>query len=787
MTRQLRTFSRKKDVGLHGRRRHDRVCLSRVLLSSALIVLVVFSGCSPVQPFYFHEDGDLSHYLDRATDIEYPDVDEPRLAEVDQAHAPYRISRPEDLEPWDLTLEEVISIALNNSKIVRTSGNLGQIGSQGLQTGQILGSTSGVSRGDLRTNGIASAYNVGLTETDPDTGVEAQLSAFDAQINILGTSNGNFVNSQDRPTTFSFGGGSNVIQQTAGGIRSELAKRSAGGTQYFVRGITEYTRGNTFGGLNQAIGSIWQQTAEIEVRQPLMRGRGAAVNRVPLIVARINTDTAIADFEANVRNMVFDIERAYWDLNNAYRILEANRMERDSAQKLWKVTWERYNQGVADALTKAQSDQQYFDFRARLEDGLRNLYLSEVNLRLLMGLSPTDGRIIRPIDEPTIASIEFDWHAILNESLIRSPELRQQKWRIVAQETQMIAAKNQLLPQFDLGATYRWFGIGDKLINADRNGFNFPVEGSTAFDVLTEGDFQESAFFLQFQMPVGYRRELARVRNVQMQIALERSRLEEMELSTVSFLSASVGNVDAFHQLVKTRFNHWKSANDEFVTAEQLFLGGRGNLEPVLDAQRRRSEAQREYYRVLSEYNKAIAEVHFRKGSLLEYNNICLAEGSWPQKAYWDAMGLARQRDASYYLDYGWSRPSVISQGPISQHSGEATITAAGEEGSMPSTMEGEPTPAEPLVTPPGVLDEGTQPTPPAQRQGPITIRPDGPSLNAPVRRADARSTEAGVVQPASYSFEWSGFGSESADSGDSAAEVSGSEASSRRTANPLR
>ncbi len=739
MTRRLRSFSLsgpKRDIGLPSVGGRIHFSASDVVLSLLLVVLTIFTGCSATQPFYFHEDGDLSHYLDRATEIEYPDVDQPHLAEVDQAHAPYRISRPEDLQPWDLTLEEVVAIALQNSKIIKNNGNISQLLSS------------------QQAGFVSTIYDPAIVESDPDSGVEAALAAFDAQVNIVGTNNGNFVNNQDRPTTFSFGGGANVIKQTAGGLRSELSKRSAGGTQYFARSITEYTRGNTFGGLNQAVDSIWQQTFEVEARQPLLRGRGASVNRVPVILARINTDISLANFEANVRNMVLDVERAYWDLNNAYRTLDANRTERDSAQKLWKVTWERYNNGVADALTKAQADQQYFDFRARLEDALRTLYNTEANLRLLMGLSPTDGRIVRPIEEPTIARVEFDWRAILNESLIRSPELRQQKWRIEAVETQLIAAKNQLLPQFDLGATYRWFGIGDQLINADRNGLNFPDEGSTAFDVLTEGKFTESALFLQYQMPVGFRRELGRVRNVQLQIARERARLEEMELAQTHQLSTTLLNLDAFHQLAKTRFNHWKSAHDEFSAAEALFLGGKGSLEPVLDAQRRRSEAQREYYRVLSEYNKAIADVHFRKGSLLEYNNIFLEEGPWPEKAYWDALGLARQRDASYYLDYGWSRPGVISQGPVEQQLGEI-ISSDGAEG--------EPTPAAPMAKPPGVLEEGAPRITPTPREpGPITSRPDEPALNAPLLRAEAGESGQGAVQPASYSaFEWGNLSTE--------------------------
>jgi hypothetical protein len=67
------------------------------------------------------------------------------------------------------------------------------------------------------------------------------------------------------------------------------------------------------------------------------------------------------------------------------------------------------------------------------------------------------------------------------------------------------------------------------------------------------------------------------------------------------------------------------------------------------------------------DYNRSIAQLHFRKGSLLEYNGVFLAEGPWPGKAYFDAHRRARQRDASLYLDYGHSRPGVFSRGPISQ------------------------------------------------------------------------------------------------------------------------
>jgi hypothetical protein len=65
----------------------------------------------------------------------------------------------------------------------------------------------------------------------------------------------------------------------------------------------------------------------------------------------------------------------------------------------------------------------------------------------------------------------------------------------------------------------------------------------------------------------------------------------------------------------------------------------------------------------VAEYNKSIADLHTRKGSILEYDGIGFEEGPWPQKAYWDALGRARERDAAKYIDYGWTRPKVISRG----------------------------------------------------------------------------------------------------------------------------
>ena len=80
------------------------------------------TGCFPTQPVYLNDTGDLSFYLDRATEVEYPDVDTAKLEEVTQSHAPITGADPNFDSFWDLSLEEAVSISLQNSKVIRGYG-----------------------------------------------------------------------------------------------------------------------------------------------------------------------------------------------------------------------------------------------------------------------------------------------------------------------------------------------------------------------------------------------------------------------------------------------------------------------------------------------------------------------------------------------------------------------------------------------------------------------------------------------------------------------------------------
>ena len=696
--------------------------LAKQLWVAVTSLTLVASGCAPRQPFYFFEDGDLSHYVGSIQKLEYPDSDQPPLDEAAGAVEPLTLSNPSFDNVWELSLEEAIRTSLENGKVLRNlGGRFASFGGPRPQTGEPAVSLL------TSPQQTPTIYDPAITETEPFRGVEAALALFDAQLTSSLT-----WERQNRPQNVN-PTGALIFQQKLlgdqGNWTSGIQKRSATGATWGFANSTIYDNNNS---PIREIPATWTTNYDFSFNQPLLQGAGVTYNRIagpdpfdnlfgrPLfrgvLLARINADISLADFEAGVRNLISDTEQSYWELYFAYRNLEARKAGRDSSLEAWRKVHALYVEqsrgGEADK--EAQAREQYFFFRGEVESALTDVYRSESRLRYMMGISASDGRLIRPADEPTTARITFDWQQSLVEALSRSAELRKQKWVIKQRELELVAAKNLVLPRLDMVGRWRFLGMGQDLINQDYQPYGADGDdqlvGTDAYSTLFSGQFQEWQAGAQFLMPLGFRRELATVRHHQLQLARERARLQDEELEASHALVEAVRNVDTNFALAQTNFNRRVAAERQVEAVQAAYDANTVTFDQLLDAQRRRAEAESSYYRSLVDYNRSISQLHFRKGSLLEYNGVFLAEGPWPGKAYFDAHRRARQRDASLYLDYGHSRPGVFSRGAVSQNFAERGADAPATQlpARDPATR-AEPVPAK-LPAAPGTKSEPTAP-----------------------------------------------------------------------------
>jgi outer membrane protein TolC len=647
---------------------------SKALAGSSLLAsAALMTGCHPTQPFYLGEDGDLSHYLETATELEHPDVAVAAATEATQAVSPLLVDDPDTAERWELTLEDVVQISLQNTSVVRggsTPPTL--VGSR-----VISPANDSLTIAVLPGSGVSfrTVYGPGIQESSPGTandgrrieepqGVEAALSAFDAQF-----SSSLFYSNNDRPLNVVGGAGDfpQILTQNLADFNAEIRKRTAEGTELFFRNVTNYDQGNGQGA-NTALDSYYTTAFELGGRQPLLRGAGAQINRMPVILARIETDKELATLEGHLNNMLANIEVRYWDLYNAYRTFEETKVAYEQSLAIWN---EIKTLDPASS-EEAQARETVFALQTELKAAKHDLYVQETNLRWLMGIAPTDCRLILPTDTPTTAELNYDWCALQCETLVRRPEIRLEQWEIKRREMELILARNQLLPQLDAVALYRWLGRGENLFG--ESDVNFVAPGSSAFDALAEGDFQEFNVGLEMDFAIGFRRELAGVRYAQLSLSREKKVLEDLELDVIRELTQMVRSIEDFRTQIQTQHNRRIAAQEDVERTLELVEAERGGqtgiLLRLLQAYQRHFRAAVAVQSTVTEYNKALCVLHNRKGTSLAYNGVMMGEGPWPEKAYFDALGQARKRDAGTYIDYGWTRPKVISQGSVDQTTG---------------------------------------------------------------------------------------------------------------------
>ncbi|MGE5194479.1 MAG: TolC family protein, partial [Deltaproteobacteria bacterium] len=356
-----------------------------------------------------------------------------------------------------------------------------------------------------------------------------------------------------------------------------------------------------------------------------------------------------------VRNMVHDVEDLYWELYLAYQNYDNLVTARDTALKIWRSINAKAGTGLTGGgrAEEAQARENYFEARARTEAALagppgrggeQGIYGIELQLRRICGLPANDGKIIRPADEPTLAHQVNNWDLCLATALTKREELRKQRWIIKNVELQLRAAKNLANPQLNFVSSYQINGFGKRLF-----GDNGPPGSAGEFlqnynRTLYSADQTQWQVGLQFSMPIGLRNAHATVRNTELRLMKARAVLDAQEMEVGHELAAAFQSIEYWYKITETNYNRRQAAFENFQAVRADFDVDRKSLDLLLQAQTRMTIAEMAFYRSLVEYNKAIAEMQTRKGTLLEYNNIHLAEREWVPEARPDAMQRAWAR-----------------------------------------------------------------------------------------------------------------------------------------------
>ncbi len=651
----------------------------------SLCGVALLSGCAKVGDLQYlvgesrvsPEDGteELDYYLDQATKIDYPTVYQASPDEVTLSHEPRTVMDLNKDEIRDMSLEECIRTALLNSTVIRAKASFNSSGNAILSSPERAPSIYDPS---IQSTGVLFGSR----------GVESALASFDTNFTTQMTWGRN-ESVQNNPAGNNLPGGSIFVGET-GNFSATLSKNFAYGGSFELGHEVNYLGSNS----PSLFSSSYSGYVNARYRHPLLAGSGTEFTRIAgpisasfggltgvtqgVSIARINQDISLTDFEANLTNLVKDVEDSYWELYLQYRIYDTNVSARNSALRTWRDSKRKLEIGGVRGFSvedEAQARDQYFNTKAITQQNLSLLYKNESALRRLIGLSVNDGMIIRPSDEPLTARLDPDWASSVADALTNRVELRRHKWNIKSLELQLLAASSLVRPRLDFVAGYSVNGFGDDLI--DHNGSQ---KFSSFYDTLT--DNQQTGWSTGFimEMPIGLRSARAQVQNIELRLAKARDVLSAQELEIAHEVGSAFQELAEKYLTAQTFFNRREAAKDRAELFEKKFRVGTQTLDLLLRAQSSLAEAEVAYFRSLVAYSQAIANLHYRQGTLLPFNNVYMAEGEWDPEAYYDAYRRAKSRTYSFdasnrkhtepaeFVEASFSTPSdddYFSAGPL--------------------------------------------------------------------------------------------------------------------------
>ena len=547
------------------------VRLVGILSVLSTVVLSVLAGCQAVRDVHrtVHPE---------QTRIEFrPPQAFPRTP-LPTVSPPRTVSNPDNgEEDLELSLDEAIRIALQNSEVIRVNAGLTAVSS-----GQTI-------------------YDPGIA----NAAVDQARGRFDPTLSVNNTFSHN---------------------ETPQGVFDPAppAVRIAGSNADFYDLDADLSKTNPLGGTaGLRVGAtrteiepgglpLNPQTShftELSYVQPLLRGGGLDANLAPILISRLDTERSFFQFKDGMQELVRGVIQAYWALVFARTDRWAREQQVSQSKFAFEREEARLNRGFGDSGQLSQARLAYTSFEADLVRAEADVLQRENALLNILGISPTEIGEVIPVTPPHVGQIEWEWNEVVSLAEQFRPDIIELKLIIEADRQRLLVARNDARPGLDAVALYRWDGLRGRT-----------PAGNT---LATNGDaYTDWTLGVNFSVPLGLRQARATVRQQELLIFRDEAELRQGLHSATHQLALSIRNLDQFFQQYEA-FRATREAARENLTRQQAAEGQ--GLVPFITLLQAivswgnsvSSEAQS-----LAQFNTELANLERESGTILETHGV---------------------------------------------------------------------------------------------------------------------------------------------------------------------
>jgi outer membrane protein len=350
----------------------------------------------------------------------------------------------------------------------------------------------------------------------------------------------------------------------------------------------------------------YQSTLQLTFTQPLLKNFGIAVNTAPTRQAQNAEEIARQQLLQTILNTVLAVQQGYWEFVFRIEDLGVQREAQKLAEDFLAENKLRVELGALAPVELVQSETQVKQRQGDVitaeaavreaEDALKEiLNIPEILGTWSIRLQPTDTPPFVPMADIAVAEqVAF--------ALQHRPDVVQVQLKVASQGIVRDVARNQRLPQLDLGSTANVSGFGGHL-------------DSSLTDVGTAEGYNWNVS-LTFAYPIGNR---AANNGLQQQnLLLQQARIDQRKVEqTVSReILQAVRNLERDSKKVEVTRAATVLAQSQLEVEQEKFRLGLSTSFNVLQFQSQLTAARSNEIRALSDYNESVARLDQVTGTL---------------------------------------------------------------------------------------------------------------------------------------------------------------------------
>ncbi len=421
--------------------------------------------------------------------------------------------------------------------------------------------------------------------------------------------------------------GADVVSQLNQPLNSRLQQLLPTSTTVFTQfNWSKLSTNDQFAIFNPA----YTTTLQMGFTQPLWRGRGPYITKLPITIARASRNQQEFNVRDALLRLLVTAEQAYWDVISARESLKVNQQ----ALKLAEAALDRTNReiglGATSELERFQPEQNAATARINVTRTEYQLRQFEDSLRRQIGadLDP-DVRdlpieltedVTRPPDPE-----QYDRERLVKLALENRPDLKAQRTALDINDLQIQNALNSIKPVLNLTGSYQTFGRGGPgFSRASGTPVFIPGGPADAWSMMFGFNFNTFSFGLQLQLPLRDRAAAANLADAVVNKKLAALRERSLEQQIRQEVLNAITNVESSREGVRLAQIAVDYAQKRVEADQKRYDLGVINIFFLLSAQNDLANAQSNLVNQTVNYKRNLLILQQRLGTLFDDRGIVI-------------------------------------------------------------------------------------------------------------------------------------------------------------------